>query len=294
MGVALQASGNEVHHLLRDVYDSPPNVVCKFQDRRKAVKIKKGSVYPYQLLGDKDQIPNYGYIIMAVNHDQWRDAILDLRPFVNPDQTLILMGNIWDDFDWIEENAPCPYLFVFPNFGGTIIKAELHGWLTSRMTGGWINCISENSYHDFKALLRQAGFILQYQEDMKGYLRTHFAWVTGSLIEVAKQKGYQKMTKNLLSLINMYRLIRACMLIVANRNVNVRKFKEGRKACQPVWWNAIKTYLIFCIPGLAKKADANMNLEAWRSYGIKLLTTTKSQHLHSPLLDTYKQVLLLK
>ena len=67
-------------------------------------------------------------------------------------------------------------------------------------------------------------------------------------------------------------------------NIETQTFKEGRIAFQPIWWNALKTYFMFLIPGLAKSADASKDIEEWRSYGQKIYNTSQNLELETPLL----------
>jgi ketopantoate reductase len=99
IGAALQASSCEVAHYIRNAAKARDEVILQFNDRRKATKITKGTVYHYTTLTDIHQIGSFEYIIIPVAHHQWKQVIHDLLPYLNEQQTLVLAGNIWDEFD---------------------------------------------------------------------------------------------------------------------------------------------------------------------------------------------------
>jgi hypothetical protein len=116
---------------------------------------------------------------------------------------------------------------------------------------------------------------------------THFAYNAGMLLEAAKQDGFQKMTKTFNGLKKMYATMRECMNVVSELNIDVNKFKEGRAVYRAMWWNVIKTYLMFSLPGLAKSADASKNIEDWTSYSGKIWETAKQKNISVPILNSY-------
>jgi ketopantoate reductase len=256
IGAALQASNCEVAHYIRNAAKARDEVILQFNDRRKVQKITKGTVYNYTILTDIHLIGSFEYIIIPVAHHQWKQVIQDLQPYLNEQQTLVLAGNIWDEFDWFEQNIRNPYIFSFPNFGGVIINNQLKGWLTPHFTIGVTNQKYNSLLNRFISILQHAGFSPTSEKNIKGWLMTHFAYNAAMMTEAARQNGFQVMTKKWSSLIRMYRLERECMSVVNHLGINSQEYAEGKKANQPLWWNAFITYLIFLLPGLAKSADA--------------------------------------
>lgn len=122
----------------------------------------------------------------------------------------------------------------------------------------------------FNELLTEAGFKPKVEKQIQGWLMTHFAYNAGMLLEGANQNGFTRMTKNVSSLQNMFATMKECMAVGEKMGIDVKSFREGRMVYQATWWNAIKTYFMFLVPGLAKSADANKNLSDWKSYSKRI------------------------
>jgi 2-dehydropantoate 2-reductase len=279
LGLALQQSAdNNVCHFVRNKGLKPTNIILNFTDRRNTKrKIKKNSVYSYQQTDNRMDIANADYIFIPVRFTQWRAIIENIKDKLNRNQTLVICGNVLDDFEWFEKNIPCPYVFAFPNFGGAIIDEKLQGWLTTNFTIGITNGLFQPNLEMVLSLLSEVGFKPQKENDIKGWLMTHFAYNAGMLSEAALQDGFQKMTKSLNGLKKMYTAMRKCINMIKNLGIDVTKFSEGRSVYSPLWWNVIKTYFLFLIPGLAKSADATKNIKDWMSYLEALEAYCKSQ-----------------
>lgn len=279
LGLALnQSADNNVCHFVRNKGLKPTNIILKFTDRRNTKsKIKKNSVYSYQQTDSETDIAKADFIFVPVRFKQWREIIESIKSNLHKNQTLIICGNVLDDFEWFEKNIPCPYVFAFPNFGGAIIDGKLQGWLTANFTIGITNELFKSNFDLVSSLLSEVGFKPQKENDIKGWLMTHFAYNAGMLSEAALQDGFQKMTKSLNGLKKMYTAMRECINMIKNLGINVTNFSEGRSVYAPLWWNVIKTYFLFLIPGLAKSADATKNIKDWMSYLEALETYCKSQ-----------------
>ena len=285
LGATLSGNENSIVHLVREDSKIRDKITLNFNDRRnKPFRLPKGKQYDYAVTNNLNDIQSFSEIIVAVSHNQISNVLSMFSPSLQPNQTIVVMGNVWNDFDWIEQNIKTPYIFVFPNFGGAIVSNKLEGWLTPNFTSGVTNSKYQNNLIEFSTLLSKNGFKPKEEKDIKGWLMTHFAYNTGMLLESANQNGFQKMTKSWTSLKTMYSLIRECMCVVNKLNVETQTFKEGRIAFQPIWWNALKTYFMFLIPGLAKSADASKDIEEWRSYGQKIYNTSQNLDLAPPLL----------
>lgn len=271
IGAALSAAGNTVVHYVRNSDHAREKIELDFFDRRKnPYKIKRGTWYTYQFLNSLAEAGNCDYIFVPVGHQSWRLAIESLLPYLHTQQILVLSGNVWGDFDWFKAHIPVPYVFAFPNFGGAIVDGRLQGWLTPHFTAGI--CMSRyfNQLQTTHELLSEAGFYPKLEQDIRGWLMTHFAYCAGMLEEAALQNGFSNVSKKWSSICTMYRRIRYYLSIAEQQGVNTQAFSEGKQARQPIWWNAFKTGLIFLLPGMAKSADAALNIEEWLSYGQKL------------------------
>jgi ketopantoate reductase len=266
LGMALKNTGHTVRHYVRNPAGKASQVMAQFNDRRKRAKIKKGSVYQYQRITDLTELQNYDYVLVSVAHYHLRKVVQDLKPYLTEKQSLVIAGNIWQDFDWLTTALKTPYFIAFPNFGGAIVEGKLTGWLTPKLTTG----LTDNRYvshlQAFEQLLQEADFKPSRQSDIASWLKTHFAYNAGMLLEAARQDGFQNMRGNWQSIRNMYRLIREFMGLAQKLGTPVQEFPEGKLAFQPIWWNTFKTFLIFLLPGIAKSADANKDLEDWESY----------------------------
>ena len=276
IGAAFKASGMDAFHLPHHPENVRPSVQLTFRDMRKTgMKIKKGTAYAYDCIAIPAQTSAFDTIFLPLSHRHWREAVASLKPFLHQGQTLVLSGNVWDDFEWFRENIPVPYVFAFPNFGGAVSNGALGGWLTPKFTLGVTNTAFSDRLEKVSELLHSAGFRPQVQTDIRGWLMTHFAFNAGLLAEAAAQNGFGNMTRNWDSLLRAYRRARACVQVAEQAGVRTSDFPEGRQAHQALWWNALKTRLLFLIPGLAESADAGKNLEEWSSYYEKVRQTAE-------------------
>ncbi|MCU0389930.1 MAG: hypothetical protein MUE81_02325 [Thermoflexibacter sp.] len=264
-------------------------VVLNFNDRRsKEFQIKKGIPYIYSIISDTEKIREYDYIIVPVAHYHLKEVFQMLLPCTTPNQTIIVMGNVWwSDFAWIEKNWKTPYVFAFPNFGGAVVNEKLEGWLTPNFTIGSTNPNYQNHLDKVENLLNQIGFKPHKELNIKAWLTIHFAYNAGMLLEAAKQGGFQTMTRSTHSIKNMYLTMRECLNIVKNLGIDIQDYKEGKEVFQAIWWNVLKMYFIFLIPGLAKSADATKNIDDWKSYSQKLWTLAQERNIPTPILTEY-------
>ena len=285
MGATLKAS-HDVTHYVNHAWETEEDVKLRFNDRREG-KYKLGSdkSYQYKLTNELSEVKDYNYVIIPVNHNEFQSVLIKLLPYLHSNQTLILMGNIWNDFEWIKKNISIPFIYAFPNFGGAIVNNELHGWLTGKFTIGITNKKYKRNLKAVKLLLRKSGFRIKNQSDMKGWLTTHFAYNAGMLLEAANKNGFRSMTKSWKSMKNMFLLIKECMIVANGLGVETKKFGEGKELGLPIWWNVLKTYLVFLIPGMAKSADAGKNIQQWRSYAEKIYDTGVKLNIQMPLLE---------
>ena len=79
------------------------------------------------------------------------------------------------------------------------------------------------------------------------------------------------------------------MQVVNHCGIHTASFAEGRAAFKPYVWNALKTRLLFMLPGLAKSADTTKNLPEWWSYAQKVYTTAVELNFPAPLLSACQQ-----
>ena len=277
---------NSVVHYVQNKEKARKTIVLNFTDKRnKSFRLARGKTYTYRLTDSLAEINSFDNIIIPVSHTQFRNVIGLLRFKLNPNQTLILMGNVWNDFDWFEQNIKNPYIFVFPNFGGAIVSNKLQGWLIPNFTTGITDRNSQKFLEIFNSILNDVGFKTKIETDIKGWLMTHFAYNAGMLLEAANQDGFKIMSKNWKSLNTMYKLIKECMQVADGLRIQTQNFSEGKSARKPLWWNVIKTYTMFLIPGLSKSADASKNLVEWKSYGHKIYLDSKKLNINCPLLQ---------
>lgn len=290
LGAAFTAAGTEVTHYIRNPNKAAAIVELCLNDRRKTSgKIKKGTPYHYNIVTKLTNIEGFPFIFIPVSHNSWHQIVTTLQPLLQPHQTVVLSGNVWNDFDWLEQHIPAPFVYAFPNFGGAITNGQLQGWLTPNLTLGITNPNCRPQLNALLQLLRQAGFAPKHETDIQGWLMTHFAWNAGLLAEAARQNGFVNMTKSWQSLTQMYRLTRECMQVVNHCGIHTASFAEGRAAFKPYVWNALKTRLLFMLPGLAKSADTTKNLPEWWSYAQKVYTTAVELNFQAPLLSACQQ-----
>ncbi len=285
---ATLSTNEQITHFRRKNVSYTNDVILNFTDRRsRKFRIPKGQKYDYQITDSLEEISIYDFIIIPVAHYHLRNVINSINPYLDSKQVIVIMGNVWSDFDWLQKNVQNPYIFVFPNFGGAIVNNKLQGWLTPNFTTGSIGSNNQNSLKEFNNILEEVGFKPIIENNIKGWLMIHFAYNAGMLLEAAKQGGFQKMTKNLKSLKNMYTTIQECMDVVDKMGIDVKSFTEGKIAYQAKCWNAIKTYFMFLLPGLAKSADANKNIKDWISYSKVVLKSAQQIDVPTPILSLY-------
>jgi 2-dehydropantoate 2-reductase len=273
-----------VCHFVRNKENQSSNLTLNISDRRRTKnKIKKNSIYTYQQTDSLTEIAKADLIFVPVRFTQWREVIETINDYLHKNQTLIICGNVLDDFDWFQKNIPCPYVFAFPNFGGAIIKNKLQGWLTPHFTIGVTSQAFQTNHETVANLLSKLGFIPQKENDIKGWLMTHFAYNAGMLSEAASQDGFQKMTKSLKGLQKMYVAMQKCMCVIKDYGIDVMQFSDGRSVYAPMWWSILKTYFLFLIPGLSKSADATKDNVEWKSYINRLHNFAVKNQLNSPI-----------
>lgn len=275
-GYALQQRGHHVCHLVRadpSAASLPKSVKLGFTDRR-PVK-QKAKAYAYALETDWTTLTAVEAIIVPVKHTQWQSAVSALLPYLSDKTTVVLSGNIWEeDYQWLNEYLSGRCLFAFPHFGGAIVNGTLKGWLTAHMSLGHGKVLGP-AIEPIRNLFTGAGFSPVVQPDMRGWLLTHFAWNAGILTQALQDGGFRHMTRSWPSLTTAYRRVREAMRVAQACGVPVRRFPEGRKAFQPLWWNALQTFLLFLLPGMAQGADANRDEEEWAAFGEKVAATAR-------------------
>jgi len=177
LGISLKAAGNEVKHLLRQGKRAYP-VSCQFRDMRRGKYKTKQQEYPYQSISDPKEASSFDFIFVPVGSFDLRQAVKSLMPFLKPEQYLILVGNLWEDVDYLKRYYPGRYVFAFPHFGGTIHNRILSGWLTQRISIGELEGVDSFRLNNLNELLTNAGFKPEVKKDMRSWLLTHFAWKT--------------------------------------------------------------------------------------------------------------------
>ena len=291
LGAALKASHHEVQHYVRPSSQARKEVRFHLTDRRKIHKLKKGDTYSYQTTRNLDDAALADFVIVSVAHYHLREAVQSLIPSLTSTQTMVIAGNIWDDFEWLDNTVPCTVVFAFPNFGGAIVDNILRGWLTPNFTTGLLHPTTTRHLDAFHEVLRSSGFNPNHKYDIKGWLNTHFAYNAGMLLEAAKQNGFQSMTRSFNSLGTMYKLMRECISTAKKMGVNTDVFEEGRKVNKPIFCNTFLTYFIFWVPGLAKQADATKDIGDWTSYAKVIFDKAQKQGWEMPLLSRYSDLL---
>lgn len=287
IGAALQQnSENEITHYVRPGGKNRLQMELQFNDRRsRAFKIAKGSIYQYRTINHLEGLSTFDYIIAPVAFYQLKPLVVSLLPYLQSRQVLVIAGNVWDDFEWLQSVLPCPFIFVFPNFGGAVVQDKLTGWLTTSFTLGTTQPAYLPKVQVFQSLLESAGFKPRQMSDIRGWLLTHFACNAGMLTAAARQNGFTVLAKKWHELQKMYLLIRECVQVVGHTGVDTGSFPEGRKAFQSLWIQTLTTYLLFLLPGVAASADAGKNLPDWLRYGQAIQQKARHLGLETPLLD---------
>lgn len=279
LGAAFKKASHEVAHYLRNSRKDRLSVIINCSDRRSVHKLNKGERYVYENILDLEEITPFEYIIVPVSHRSLLPAIKQLSPYLDSSQKVVIAGNVWSGFEEMEELLPCKWFFAFPNFGGAIADGKLEGWLTPGLTIGGFGRKNAPALAHFKVLLEKAGFRPRFEEDIVGWLKTHFAYNGGMLLEAARHGGYANLSKDRKNVAQMYRVIRDFVDHAGSLGVAVRRFKDGQQAYRSVFLNSLSMYLIFRLPGIAKGADANFDEEEWRSYAEAIVEDGRNQGL---------------
>lgn len=269
IGAALQASGHDIWHLQRaGKKGSPSPVKLAFRDRRKTKQKAKEKYYRYELVDDS-QIGDFPWILAPVGHTHVRAVAERLAPRLRPGQVVQWMGNVWRDYAWLTETLN-PYLvFTFPHFGGSFVDGALRGWLLPNLSlsegkgGGSDRCTR------IRKIWEEAGFVPKLKEDMRGWLWTHFAWNAGIMGAAGEASGFKHLRWQWGGLKKAYVVARMGMAEAEEMGAEVRKFAEGRRAYQPLWWNALKTRALFLVPGIAGMVD-RLDQRKWSEYAVEI------------------------
>lgn len=139
VGAALNSS-HQITHYVKDGGVHSKEVVLNFVDRRSSrYKIKRGATYSYHAIETLEKISTYDFIIVPVAHYHLRVVLDTIKPYLLPHQAIVIMGNVWDDFEWLQNHLGNSYVFAFPNFGGAIVDQKIQGWLSPSFTTGVTN-----------------------------------------------------------------------------------------------------------------------------------------------------------
>jgi ketopantoate reductase len=234
----------------------------------------------------------FDFIFLPIGNHELRSALEVVVPNLRPDQYLVLSGNLWDGFDYLENNIPGRYVLAFPHFGGAITEGTLSGWLTRNLSLGYISAENSKQLEQLKAFFESNGFKPKIRPDLKEWMLTHFAWNTGIMTEAYVQGGFRNMLRRFRNLKRAYYITREAMQVVKLLGVDYLRFEEGRMSEKPVWLNAIKVALLFKMSRIARIFDAAGNIPEWKSYGRSVLITSREKNLYLPYLEYYSELLV--
>lgn len=283
VGAALQQAGHTVKHYIRAFATPRDSVELRFMDRRRKHKLKKGTTYNYVYVKDQKELRTFDFVFISVGPDAVRPVLEELQPLTKAAPVYIIASNVWGDFDWMREHMMNPFVFAFPNFGGAIVDGTLKGWLTGNFTTGILFKEYNPQLRAWTELVEAAGFRARPQADIEGWLRTHYAYMGGMMLEAARSGGFRKMTKRLGRLARMFRTQREFMQVVRGLGTDISQFKEGRRPFRPVWMMVILTFLLFLLPGLARSVDILRDDEVWTGYARTLYPEAKAAGIPMPI-----------
>ena len=266
LGAALRSVGHRVNHLPSPRNpDGPLPILLALRDRRKTAHTVCRGAYPYDLVTE-EQIPEFPWVIAPVGHQHLRAVVNRLTPHLKEGQVVLWMGNVWDDYDWLVEQLGAHLVFGFTHFGGNFVKGRLRGWLLPNISLAEGGVPDPERLEEIKRIWVRAGFRPKMREDMRGWLWTHFAWMGGVMGTALEAGGYRKLRWRWGQMKKAFKVVRLGMKEAEAMGAEVRNFKEGRRAYQPLWWNALKMRVVFMLPGIAAMVDRGMDREKWGGY----------------------------
>lgn len=267
MGAALEGVGHEVWHLQRPGKKGAPSPVkIAFRDRRKRKFKIRASYYRYHILEEEERVSEFPWILAPVSHNDVRDVAERLAPLMNPQQFIQWMCNIWGDFEWLSQNLKGQFTYAFPHFVGSFEGKALKGWLLPNLSLGEEGGGDSPRLREVSKLWAEAGFKAPIRQDMKSWLLTHFAWHSGIMGGAWEAGGFKKLRWRWGKLKWAFEVSRRGMEMAKQKGARVMDCKEGRRAFQPLWWNAVKMRLVFFIPGVAGIVDRGKEERKWLGY----------------------------
>lgn len=288
VGAKLKAAGYSVDHYVRNKHKSRSAIRLKITDFTSGVKLAKKENYIYKNVYDIRLIKNYNYVFVSVPQFQLREVIIDISPFLKKSQKVVIMGNVWNDFNFIESNLNCIYFFAFPNFAGVVKNDILVGVLTRKFTTGFTNYTYSKEQIKFDQLLTSIGFKPQQKQmNIAGWLLVHYAFMGSIMTVAAKEDSFVKMTSKFKSIKDIFLLMKEYMAVVEYYNIDLKKFNESKTIYNSLWYNTLKFYLIFRVPGLARKVNLLKDINVWTSFIKTFNLEVEDRRLDLPLIKKY-------
>jgi len=177
-GWALEKAGNEVEFYVRPgkATQHGPYVDLDMFDSRKSEDGEKIiEKWAIKMREEVSSDHNFDLIFVSVNHQQLDEALKKISTFAG-NATILIFNNIWGKLDDI--SAPLPQdqvIWGFPGSGGGFKDGILRGALLKSLNLQHVDtAISSKRHQEVASLFEEAGFTIEYQQNMEGWYWEHF------------------------------------------------------------------------------------------------------------------------
>lgn len=229
---ALQKSGCEVAHLLRDHkrVNAPNNLDINLLDGRYNKNGEEKHDHYQVTLAECDT--EYDFILISVASGKLRAAVETVRNH-HIKGTLILFCNLWDDKKDIEEMVQgYPYILAFPTAGGCFNDHVLNCVLFDHIMLEAEKKCSISNYKGLLSALSAADIKTEIPYDMVEWIWIHMAINAGVTSTAARNGGLNEPKKLAVSLMKdagelscAVKTIRETLKIVQARGVKLNLYK---------------------------------------------------------------------
>lgn len=228
-GQAFQHSGHQVDHLVR------PGRAAEYGDsvqtdvidgRRGPLGRRIRSTSPTRLVESIDTGDAYDLVVLSVGHHRLQEAVGALAPRIG-DATVLVLGNVWDEpLAAVAPLAADRVLFGFPGAGGGFdADGVLHGAVLHSVRLGTTGADPDRR-ELVRSVFQQAGFTVQDEDDIRGWLWLHFVLDAGMFARALQSGGLATMVGDRHALREAFLIGRELLPVLEARGVDLSKHRS--------------------------------------------------------------------
>lgn len=196
--------------------------------RRSPLGRRRSSRFRTELRDSSDPGEGFDLVVVSVGHHRLREAVASVAPHVG-DATVLVFGNVWDEPRTAVDPLPAEQVrFGFPGAGGGFDSdGVLHGAVFRSVVLGVTGASADRRDRVVRTVFEQAGFVVQEQRDMRGWLWLHFAMDVGMFSQALQSGGLADMIGDRTALREAFRTSRELLPVLRARGVDLRRHRAG-------------------------------------------------------------------